>query len=205
MKSGAHIYHSAEKKVIPAQGKALIDTQLSIAVPPGTYGRVAPRSGLGKGHQTGPLSFPVAYKFFSHEVQHPHRGWRCRRRLPWSLIHFALQPWRQGFRESVRLSIFTTLLIRLLFFSVNEGDRVAQLIIERIYTPEISVVEVRQLLSQFVLLNDPFVGLGRDLTWQQRVRFHRWTQRSLIVICSGHFAWILGYSGAIDLRIASEA
>jgi dUTP pyrophosphatase len=38
---------SAESKVIPAHGKALIDTQLSLAVPPGTYGRVAPRSGLG--------------------------------------------------------------------------------------------------------------------------------------------------------------
>ena len=41
------LYLSAERKVIPAKGKALIDTQLSIAVPPGTYGRVAPRSGLG--------------------------------------------------------------------------------------------------------------------------------------------------------------
>lgn len=40
--------HRAEKKTIPAHGKALINTQLSIAVPEGTYGRVAPRSGLGK-------------------------------------------------------------------------------------------------------------------------------------------------------------
>lgn len=39
---------SAERKVIPARGKALVDTQISIAVPAGTYGRVAPRSGLGK-------------------------------------------------------------------------------------------------------------------------------------------------------------
>ena len=38
---------SAEDKTVPANGKALIDTQLSIAVPVGTYGRVAPRSGLG--------------------------------------------------------------------------------------------------------------------------------------------------------------
>lgn len=42
------VYQSAEKKKIPARGKALVDTQLSIAVPLGTYGRVAPRSGLGK-------------------------------------------------------------------------------------------------------------------------------------------------------------
>lgn len=38
---------SAEQKIIPARGKALVDTQISIAVPAGTYGRVAPRSGLG--------------------------------------------------------------------------------------------------------------------------------------------------------------
>jgi dUTPase len=45
---------SAERKVVPAHGKALVDTQLSIAVPPGTYGRVAPRSGLG-------LSYKIEY------------------------------------------------------------------------------------------------------------------------------------------------
>lgn len=41
------ITFSAEQKIIPARGKALVDTQISIAVPAGTYGRVAPRSGLG--------------------------------------------------------------------------------------------------------------------------------------------------------------
>ena len=34
---------------IPSRGKGLVDTQISVAVPAGTYGRVAPRSGLG-GH-----------------------------------------------------------------------------------------------------------------------------------------------------------
>ena len=34
--------YSAEDKVIPAQGKVLVDTQISIATPPGTYGRIAP-------------------------------------------------------------------------------------------------------------------------------------------------------------------
>jgi hypothetical protein len=38
---------SAQDKVVPAHGKAMVDTQLSIAVPDGTYGRIAPRSGLG--------------------------------------------------------------------------------------------------------------------------------------------------------------
>ena len=34
--------YSAEEKVIPARGKMLINTQISIATPPGTYGRIAP-------------------------------------------------------------------------------------------------------------------------------------------------------------------
>jgi dUTP pyrophosphatase len=35
---------------VPARGKACIGTGLVIAVPPGTYGRVAPRSGLAAKH-----------------------------------------------------------------------------------------------------------------------------------------------------------
>jgi len=42
--------YAAEDKVVPANGKVLVDLQLSIAVPEGTYGRVAPRSGLGMLH-----------------------------------------------------------------------------------------------------------------------------------------------------------
>ena len=38
--------YSAEAGVIPAQGTALLDTKLAIALPEGTYGRIAPRSGL---------------------------------------------------------------------------------------------------------------------------------------------------------------
>ena len=38
--------YSAEEKTIPSGGKALIDTQISLATPLGTYGHIAPRSGL---------------------------------------------------------------------------------------------------------------------------------------------------------------
>lgn len=38
--------HSAEAKWVPAQGRALINTQVSITIPLGTYGHVAPCSGL---------------------------------------------------------------------------------------------------------------------------------------------------------------
>lgn len=37
---------SAEDTVVPARGKAVVKTDIAIRVPKGTYGRVAPRSGL---------------------------------------------------------------------------------------------------------------------------------------------------------------
>ncbi|KAI0269267.1 dUTP pyrophosphatase [Gloeopeniophorella convolvens] len=98
--------YSAERKVIPARGKALIDTQLSIAVPAGTYGRVAPRSGL-------------ASKFMidtgAGVVDADYRG------------------------------VLYVLLFNLsdVDFTVEEGDRIAQLIIEKIETP--AVIEVQDL------------------------------------------------------------
>ena len=41
---------SAENITIPAQGKGIVRTDLSIKVPKGTYGRIAPRSGLACHH-----------------------------------------------------------------------------------------------------------------------------------------------------------
>jgi dUTP pyrophosphatase len=41
---------SAYDDVVPARGKAVIKTDLAIAIPPGTYARVAPRSGLAVKH-----------------------------------------------------------------------------------------------------------------------------------------------------------
>ena len=40
--AGYNLY-SAEKKSNPVKGKALFDTQISIVVPPGTYGHIAPQ------------------------------------------------------------------------------------------------------------------------------------------------------------------
>jgi dUTP pyrophosphatase len=96
--------YSAEKKVVPAHGKALIDLQISIAVPIGTYGRVAPRSGL-------------ASKFMidtgAGVVDADYRG-----------ILFVLL-YNYSDKD----------------FQVEEGDRIAQLILERIYTPDIVEVD----------------------------------------------------------------
>ncbi|KAF8631122.1 hypothetical protein AX15_002469 [Amanita polypyramis BW_CC] len=96
--------YSAESKVIPARGKAMVDTQLSVAVPVGTYGRVASRSGLASKFMIGTGA---------GVIDADYRG-----------------------------TVFV-----LLFnhsdedFKVDEGDRVAQLILERIYTPDIVEVD----------------------------------------------------------------
>lgn len=96
--------YSAEKKIIPARGKALVDTQLSIAVPAGTYGRVAPRSGL-------------ASKF---------------------MIDTGAGVIDADYRGIVFVLLFN---LSDQDFTVEEGDRVAQLILERIITPDVLEVE----------------------------------------------------------------
>lgn len=42
---------SSKAVLIPARGRAIVPTDISIAVPVGTYGRVAPRSGLAGNQQ----------------------------------------------------------------------------------------------------------------------------------------------------------
>ena len=49
MAAGYDLY-SAYDYVIPSQGKVIAKTDISIRVPDGTYGRVAPRSGLSAKH-----------------------------------------------------------------------------------------------------------------------------------------------------------
>ncbi|CAG5113702.1 Oidioi.mRNA.OKI2018_I69.chr2.g7792.t1.cds [Oikopleura dioica] len=43
--AGLDLY-SAEEKIVPAKGRALIKTDIQVALPDGCYGRIAPRSGL---------------------------------------------------------------------------------------------------------------------------------------------------------------
>ncbi|ROT37318.1 dUTP pyrophosphatase [Sodiomyces alkalinus F11] len=98
--------YAAKETTIPARGKALVDTDIAISVPAGTYGRIAPRSGLAAKHfiDTGAGVIDADY------------------------------------RGQVKVLLFNHSDTD---FSVAEGDRVAQLVIERIYTPE--VVEVAEL------------------------------------------------------------
>ncbi|MFS7962750.1 putative dUTP diphosphatase [Helianthus anomalus] len=97
---------SATDTKVPARGKALVPTDLSVAVPEGTYGRIAPRSGLAWKH-----SIDVG----AGVIDADYRG-------PVGVILF-------NFSD--------------VDFEVKVGDRIAQLIIEKIVMPE--VVEVDDL------------------------------------------------------------
>ena len=91
---------------MPARGKELVKTDLSIAIPEDTYARIAPRSGL-------------AWKNFidtgAGVVDYDYRG------------NVGVILFNHGDQD----------------FPIKKGDRVAQLILERIMTPE--VVEVDSL------------------------------------------------------------
>ncbi|RUS84854.1 hypothetical protein EGW08_007395 [Elysia chlorotica] len=92
--------YSAQKIVVPAKGKELVNTDIQIAVPEGCYGRVAPRSGL-------------AVKKF---------------------IDVGAGVVDQDYRGNVGVVLFN---FSSEDFEVNKGDRIAQLICERICYPEL--------------------------------------------------------------------
>ncbi|KAG8377765.1 hypothetical protein BUALT_Bualt08G0067400 [Buddleja alternifolia] len=97
-------YCSAADTKVPARGKALIPIDLSIAIPEGTYARVAPRSGLAWKH-----SIDVG----AGVIDADYRG-------PVGVILFNHSD---------------------LDFEVKVGDRIAQMIIEKIVTPEVTEVD----------------------------------------------------------------
>lgn len=97
---------SASDIVIPARGKGIAPTDLAIAVPAGTYGRVAPRSGL-------------AWKKF---------------------VDIGAGVIDADYRGNVGVVLFNHGAEDL---EIKRGDRIAQLVLECILTPD--VVEVEEL------------------------------------------------------------
>lgn len=95
---------SAYDTCVPARGKALVKTELSIAIPQGTYARIAPRSGLawkysidvGAGVIDADYRGPVGVILFNHSDSD---------------------------------------------FTIKAGDRIAQLILELIITPDVMEVD----------------------------------------------------------------
>lgn len=95
---------SAYDAVVPARGKELVKTDIQIEVPFGTYGRVAPRSGL-------------AWKNF---------------------IDVGAGVIDQDYRGNVGVILFNHSDTD---FEVKKGDRIAQLICERIVYPNVVQAE----------------------------------------------------------------
>ncbi|GMH03276.1 hypothetical protein Nepgr_005115 [Nepenthes gracilis] len=106
--SAGYDLSSAIEIKVPARGKALVATGLSIGIPEGTYARVAPRSGLALKH-----SIDVGAGVIDAD-----------------------------YRGEVGVILFNHSDVD---FEVKVGDRIAQLIIEKIMTPD--VVEVEELDS----------------------------------------------------------
>lgn len=102
--SAGYDLSSAYQAIVPARGKALVKTELSIAIPEGTYARIAPRSGLAWKH-----SIDVG----AGVIDYDYRG-------PVSVILF-------NYSDTD--------------FHIKEGDRIAQLILEKIATPEVLEVD----------------------------------------------------------------
>lgn len=105
--AGYDIYASAEA-LIPAQGQGLVSTDISIIVPIGTYGRVAPRSGLTVKHgiSTGAGVIDADY------------------------------------RGEVKVALFNHSKED---FEIKKGDRIAQLVLEKIVNADIVEIEQSEL------------------------------------------------------------
>lgn len=99
--------YSAEDVTVPAKGKALVKTDIQIAVPHGYYGRIAPRSGL-------------AHKHF---------------------IDVGAGVIDEDYRGNVGVILFN--FSQDDDFKVSKGDRIAQLVCEKICYPDI--LEVNEL------------------------------------------------------------
>ncbi|EDW78650.1 uncharacterized protein Dwil_GK21239 [Drosophila willistoni] len=95
---------SAYDIVVPARGKAIVKTDLQVQVPEGSYGRVAPRSGL-------------AVKNF---------------------IDVGAGVVDEDYRGNLGVVLFNHSDTD---FEVKRGDRIAQFICERIFYPELELVD----------------------------------------------------------------
>lgn len=95
--------YATEKKLIPARHRELFDLGITVQLPPGTYGRIAPRSYWSTAHG----------------------------------IDVGAGVIDRDYRGEVRVLLFNHSTTA---FQVEKGDRIAQLILERVCTPD--VVEV---------------------------------------------------------------
>ena len=95
--------YAAEDVCIQPQCRGLVGTAISIKVPPGTYGRVAPRSGLSVKHE----------------------------------IDVGAGVVDEDYRGEVKILLINN---STKDFHASKGDRIAQLVLEKITNPEVKEV-----------------------------------------------------------------
>lgn len=95
--------HSAYEYVVPRHGSCLVKTDIKIKLPPGTYGRLAPRSGLALKNQIDVGAGVIDYDY----------------------------------RGNIGILLFN---LGDTDFKINPGDRIAQLICEKIAYPKLEEV-----------------------------------------------------------------
>ena len=111
VKAAGYDLSSAHDDVIPAGSRKLVRTNLAITVPPGTYGRIAPRSGLALKH-----SIDIGAGVIDEDYTGP----------------VGILMINHGDQE----------------FTIKTGDRIAQLILERIASEPIIITSELSKLSR---------------------------------------------------------
>lgn len=101
--AGWDLYAAEDFTVVAGDTKQAISTDIHVALPPGTYGRIAPRSGLAYKHGVDVLA---------GVIDNDYRG-----------------------------EIKVILAIASGEFKVNKGDRIAQMILEKYDSTELTVVD----------------------------------------------------------------
>lgn len=103
--AAGHDIYASKDTTIPARGRAMVDTDIAMAIPDYSYGRVAPRSGLAVKHG----------------------------------INVGAGVIDQDYRGQVKVLLFN---MSDEDFAVKKGDRIAQIIMEMVSTPNLSYGEV---------------------------------------------------------------
>ncbi len=109
--SAGYDLHSTDHVVILGGQRVRVNTGLIVVLPPGTYGRIAPRSGMAFSHGIDVLAGVVDFDY-------------------------------QG---EVSVMLLNTGRVD---YTVSRGDRIAQLILEKIITPD--VIEIDTLPGETV-------------------------------------------------------
>ena len=123
--SAGYDLSSAENTIVPARGKALVKTDLSISIPENTYARIAPRFYL--------FNFLFFFLVCSYTLVISRSG------LAWkNSIDVGAGVVDYDYRGNVGVILFN---LGDVDFNVSRGDRIAQLILERISMADIEEVD----------------------------------------------------------------